>query len=205
MQPKAVDPTKDRLNVEAVVGAVTGLGVKVKDGADVGGDIILIQVSALNGNPTVQVTGLHGAALRDSVRTVYNLVRGKYRELGIPEQRLKSQTVAVHLVRIAEPKEGPSAGLAFVVGIVSALTNRPVKAGFAFYRRSRPARRGGAGRRTAAQDRRGRTGRPQARRHPGGQRRRDRGAVAGNSRGRRRPSGGDDRGSVSAGSGRLGA
>jgi ATP-dependent Lon protease len=35
--------------------------------------------------------------------------------------------VAVHLVRIAEPKEGPSAGLAFVLGIISALTGKPVR------------------------------------------------------------------------------
>jgi len=40
---------------------------------------------------------------------------------------LQEQQVAVHLVRIAEPKEGPSAGLAFVIGIVSALSGRPVK------------------------------------------------------------------------------
>jgi ATP-dependent Lon protease len=132
LQPREVDPTKDRLNVEAVVGAVTGLGVKIKDENEIGGDIILIQVSALNGGPGVEVTGLHGATLRDSVRAVYNLVRGKYREFGVPEQRLKSQTVAVHLVRIAEPKEGPSAGLAFAVGIVSALANRPIRPGFAF-------------------------------------------------------------------------
>ena len=63
---------------------------------------------------------------------MYNLVRANFREFGIPEQRLKSQTVAVHLVKIAEPKDGPSAGLAFAVGIVSALANRPVKPGFAF-------------------------------------------------------------------------
>src|SRR5207248_1395282 len=50
---------------------------------------------------------------------------------GINEKRLREQVVAVHLVRIAEPKEGPSAGLAFVVGIVSALTGRPVKPGCA--------------------------------------------------------------------------
>jgi ATP-dependent Lon protease len=132
LQPREIDPTKDRLNVEAVVGAVTGLGVKLRDGNEVGGDIILIQVSALNGGPNVQVTGLHGTSLRDSVRAVYNLIRGKYREFDIPEQRLKSQTVAVHLVRIAEPKDGPSAGLAFAAGIVSALTNRPIRPGFAF-------------------------------------------------------------------------
>jgi ATP-dependent Lon protease len=132
LQPKAIDPTKDRLNVEAVIGAVTGLGVRTSDGNDVGGDVILIQVAALNGAARVEVTGLHGDALRDSVRAVYNLIRGQFREFGIPEQRLKTQTVAVHLVKIAEPKDGPSAGLAFAVGIVSALANKPIKPGFAF-------------------------------------------------------------------------
>jgi len=132
MQPKAVLAEKDRLNTEAVVGAVTGLVVLTNGDREFGGDVMLIQVSALNGGGKVQVTGLHGAALSDSVRAVYNLVRANFREFGIPEGKLKSQTVAVHLVKIAEPKDGPSAGLAFAVGIVSALTNRPIKPGFAF-------------------------------------------------------------------------
>jgi ATP-dependent Lon protease len=132
LKPRPVDSTKDRLNTEPVVGAVTGLGVKMADGHEVGGDLILVQVSALNGPARLDVTGLHGEALKDSIRAVYNLIRASFRELGIPEQRLKSQTVAVHLVRIAEPKDGPSAGLAFLVGMVSALANRPVKASFAF-------------------------------------------------------------------------
>jgi ATP-dependent Lon protease len=78
------------------------------------------------------VTGLHGGALADSVRAVYNLIRADFRTFGVPEARLKGQTVAVHLVKIAEPKDGPSAGLAFLVGMVSALANRAVKSGFAF-------------------------------------------------------------------------
>jgi ATP-dependent Lon protease len=40
---------------------------------------------------------------------------------------LQEKQLAVHLVRIAEPRDGPSAGIAFLVSIVSALTNRPVK------------------------------------------------------------------------------
>lgn len=130
--PREIDPSKDRLNMEPVVGAVTGLGVKMADGREVGGELILIQVSALNGSPKVEVTGLHGGALSDSVRAVYNLVRANFRDFGVPEAKLKSQTVAVHLVKIAEPKDGPSAGLAFAIGIVSALTGKPVKPGFAF-------------------------------------------------------------------------
>ncbi|HEX4609147.1 MAG TPA: BREX system Lon protease-like protein BrxL [Urbifossiella sp.] len=133
LQSRAVAvATQDRLNTDAVVGAATGLAVQVHDGQEVGGDVILVQVSAINGSPTVEVTGLHGGALRDSVRAVYNLVRANFREFGIPEQRLKTQTVALHLVKIAEAKDGPSAGLAFAVGIVSALANRPVKPGWAF-------------------------------------------------------------------------
>jgi ATP-dependent Lon protease len=128
---RTLPPGEDRLNREAVVGAVTGLAVIEKDGVGVGGDLILIQVSAFAGHGRVEVTGLHGPVLKDSVKTAYNIVHSRFRELGVNEKRLREQVVAVHLVRIAQPREGPSAGLAFVVGIVSALTGRPVKPGCA--------------------------------------------------------------------------
>lgn len=124
-------PKEDRLNREAIVGAVTALAVVMRDTGPAGGDLILIQASAFAGAPGVNVTGLHGNVLSDSVRTAYNIVRTRFRDFDIPEKRLRELTIAVHLVRIAEPKEGPSAGLAFVVGIVSALTGRPVKPGVA--------------------------------------------------------------------------
>ncbi len=121
-------PQEDPLNREAVIGAVTGLGVVTRDGAIVGGDLILIQVSAFAGkNAQLNVTGLHGQVLKDSIQTAYNIVRSRFRDFGINDKLLRERVVAVHLMRIAEPKDGPSAGLAFVVGIVSALTGRPIK------------------------------------------------------------------------------
>src|SRR5262249_53922967 len=124
-------PQEDRLNREAVVGAVTGLSVMLRDGIVVGGATSLVQVSAFTrghrAHAGLEVTGLHGQVLKDSVKTAYQIVRLRFREFGITEKRLQEQRVAVHLVRIAEPKEGPSAGLAFVVGIVSAVTGRAVK------------------------------------------------------------------------------
>jgi ATP-dependent Lon protease len=129
--PREVMPEDDRLNREAVVGAVTGLSVIMKDDTIRDSSISLIQVSAFSkdhhSKGSLEVTGSHGRVLSDSVRTAYTIVRTRFREFGISEKRLQDQRVAVHLVRIAEPKEGPSAGLAFVVGIVSALTGRPVK------------------------------------------------------------------------------
>jgi ATP-dependent Lon protease len=124
-------PKEDRLNREAVVGAVTGLSVLLREGVGVGGDLMLIQVSAYAGAARVEVTGLHGDILRDSVRTAYAIVRSQFRKFGISEKLLRERVVAVHLVHIAEPKDGPSAGLAFVVGIISALTGRAVKPGCA--------------------------------------------------------------------------
>jgi ATP-dependent Lon protease len=69
--------------------------------------------------------------LKDSANTAYNIVRTKGRDFGVPEAILKEKRIVVHLVRIAELRDGPSAGLAFVVGMVSALTGRAVKAGTA--------------------------------------------------------------------------
>ena len=39
--------------------------------------------------------------------------------------------MAVHLVNIAEPKDGPSAGLAFTLAMLSAATDRPIRPGLA--------------------------------------------------------------------------
>src|SRR5207245_784571 len=102
---KDVLPQDDRLNREPIVGAVTGLAVISKDGVGVGGDLILIQVSAFAGKGHVEVTGLHGPVLRDSVQTAYTIVRSRFHELGVNAEQLREQVVAVHLVRIAEPKE----------------------------------------------------------------------------------------------------
>jgi ATP-dependent Lon protease len=134
LQPRHVDrvPEEDPLNHTAIVGAVTGLAVIHRDGQPEAGDISLIQIAALHGASGVEVTGMHGSILKDSVQTAYNVVRKFYRDFNISEQRFREQKIAVHLVRIAEPREGPSAGLPFVVGMVSALANRPIKPGCAF-------------------------------------------------------------------------
>jgi ATP-dependent Lon protease len=132
--PRELLPQDDRLNREAVVGAVTGLGILTRDGVATAGTLCLVQVSAFpreHWGGGIEVTGLHGDVLKDAVRTAYNIVRLRFREFGISDAQLQGQRVAVHLVRIAEPKDGSSAGLAFVAGIVSALTGRPLRPAFA--------------------------------------------------------------------------
>ncbi|HVJ81400.1 MAG TPA: BREX system Lon protease-like protein BrxL [Planctomycetia bacterium] len=124
-------PRADRLNDEDLVGVASALAVLEEGGHSRGGDLFAVQFSAFAGAPGVALTGRHGPVLRDSVNTAYNVVRTMGREFGIAEQNLRERRIAVHLTRIAELRDGPSAGLAFVIGMVSALTGRKVKAGTA--------------------------------------------------------------------------
>ena len=90
-------PEGHPFNREAVVGAATGLSVLTRDGVSVGAELILVQVSAFSGYARLDVMGLHGQVLRDSVQTAYNIVRTRYREFGINENLLRERVVAVHL------------------------------------------------------------------------------------------------------------
>ncbi|MBI4606626.1 MAG: BREX system Lon protease-like protein BrxL [Planctomycetes bacterium] len=125
-EPEAVQ-RYDRMNDHALVGEVTGLAVIERDGRPAGGDLIVIEVSMVPGGPGLEVTGGRGVVLRESVRAAYNLVASREEALGIRPGALARSKVLVHLVHIAEEREGPSAGIAFVVGIVSAATGRAVR------------------------------------------------------------------------------
>jgi ATP-dependent Lon protease len=92
----------------------------------------VIEVSLVPGAPGVEITGGRGKMLKESVRSAYNLVCARATDFGVPADRMARHRVLVHLVHIAEEREGPSAGVAFVVGIVSAASGRPVKPALAF-------------------------------------------------------------------------
>jgi ATP-dependent Lon protease len=120
-----------RANREAIVGQVTGLVVLQRGSVTIGGDVFFTEVSMIHGAPGLSITGLRGPVLTDSVTTAHQALQ----QLSAPWQdvgpRLLDKRVAVHLVNIADPKDGPSAGIAFVTAIVSAALGIPVRAGIA--------------------------------------------------------------------------
>ena len=122
----------DRLNGEAVVGEATGLAV-IRSGDQSAGDLIIIEASLLRGQGAsgVEVVGGRGRVLRESVRAAYRLLAARASELGLSPGALEGSRMTVHLVHIAEEREGPSAGAAFVVAMASAATGRPVRPGVA--------------------------------------------------------------------------
>jgi ATP-dependent Lon protease len=129
VESRKVQERDVRANREPVVGQVTGLVVLQTGGITTGGDVFFTEVSLLRGRggPGFSITGLRGPVLNDSVKTAFQVLQ----QLGGPWKnvppRLVDSTVAVHLVNIADPKDGPSAGVAFVTAMVSAALGIPVR------------------------------------------------------------------------------
>lgn len=120
-----------RANREPLVGHVSALAVSQRGSAILGGGIFFIEASLVNGSSGFDVTGLRGRVLEDSIKTAHQLIQGLTGEWNLAAQRIRRERVALHLVNIAEPREGPSAGVAFVTAMVSALLHRPVRPGIA--------------------------------------------------------------------------
>jgi len=118
-QPK-VHPEKKM--EEDTVGVATGMFY-----TPVGGDIMLVETSVLRGKEGLVLTGQLGDVMKESTQAALTYARSHARELAIPEERLRDHEIHVHVPAGAIPKEGPSAGTAMAVAIVSALGGHPVR------------------------------------------------------------------------------
>lgn len=108
-------------------GVVTGL-VAYSSGGQ--GSILFIEVADMPGNGRVQLTGKLGDVLKESVEVALTWVKAHSFELGLThdpnEDIMKSRSLHVHCPSGAIPKDGPSAGLAHTVALISLFTNKPV-------------------------------------------------------------------------------
>jgi ATP-dependent Lon protease len=112
-QPK-VHPEKKM--EEDTVGVATGMVY-----TPAGGDIMLVEVSVMEGKEGLVLTGQLGDVMKESAQAALTYARSHADMLGIAEERLRNHEVHVHVPAGAVPKEGPSAGIAMAVALVSAL------------------------------------------------------------------------------------
>ncbi len=112
----------DRGAVADEVGVVTGVAV-----TDFGGDIMPIEVTAMRGKGGLYLTGKIGEVMRESAQAGYSYIRSHAAELGVDEDFFEKYDLHVHIPEGAIPKEGPSAGVALLTAMISALTGRPVR------------------------------------------------------------------------------
>ncbi len=112
----------DNLLKKDTVGVVNGLAW-----TSVGGEIMQLEVAALNGTGKVELTGSLGDVMKESAHAAISFVRSATENYGIDSEFYKNKDIHIHATEAAVPKDGPSAGVTITVGLVSALTNKPVR------------------------------------------------------------------------------
>jgi ATP-dependent Lon protease len=95
-----------------------------------GGDRGFVECSQMPGSG-YSVTGMHGKAMAHSIKTAYEALLSNGHAHGVAAVDITSKKLAVHLVNIADPKDDPSAGLAFAIAMASAVTGRAIRPGLA--------------------------------------------------------------------------
>ena len=104
------------------IGVVTGLAW-----TSVGGDLLQIEALRLPGKGRMKTTGKLGDVMKESIEAAASFVRSISPEIGVKPTKFETVDIHVHVPDGATPKDGPSAGLAMVVSIVSVLTQIPVR------------------------------------------------------------------------------
>jgi len=104
------------------VGIVNGLAY-----TDFGGEILPIEVNYFGGNGQLQITGNLGKVMEESARTAFSYVKSISPELGIADDFWKTHDFHIHAPEGAVPKDGPSAGVALSIAILSAATNIAIR------------------------------------------------------------------------------
>ena len=96
-----------------------------------GGDILYLEVVLAHGKGKLTLTGNLGDVMKESANTALGYVRSKSHLLGLTSDFFEKTDIFVHVPEGAIPKDGPSAGVAITVCLISALTQSPVKSNIA--------------------------------------------------------------------------
>jgi ATP-dependent Lon protease len=79
------------------------------------------------GNGRLILTGQLGDVMKESAQAALSLVKARSSSLGIEDSVFEKSDIHLHVPAGAIPKDGPSAGVAMFIAIVSLLTGRTVK------------------------------------------------------------------------------
>ena len=91
-----------------------------------GGEIMFIEALAMRGSTNLILTGSLGEVLRESAQTALSYIRSNAEDLGIAADFYDHSDIHIHLPAGAVSKDGPSAGVAIAIALISLLTDRPI-------------------------------------------------------------------------------
>ncbi|MBX9706125.1 MAG: endopeptidase La [Gammaproteobacteria bacterium] len=109
-------------HVQDRIGQATGMAW-----TEVGGDLLTIEVAIVPGKGDIQSTGRLGDVMQESVKAALTVVRSRAQDLGLEHDFYKQNDVHVHVPEGATPKDGPSAGIAICMALISGLTHIPLR------------------------------------------------------------------------------
>ena len=105
-----------------LIGVVTGLAW-----TQVGGDILNVEAVIVPGQGKIRTTGKLGDVMKESIDAASSFVRSRAVNYGIEPPIFQRKDIHVHVPEGATPKDGPSAGVAMIIAIISVMAGIPVK------------------------------------------------------------------------------
>jgi ATP-dependent Lon protease len=104
------------------VGSVIGLAW-----TSVGGDILNVDATIMDGRELLTITGQVGEVMHESAQAALSYIRSNVRALRVPPNFYRKKEIHIHLPEGAIPKDGPSAGITMAMAIISAASNRAAR------------------------------------------------------------------------------
>ena len=117
----APDYIPDTLDETPTVGVVNGLAWTA-----VGGEMLQVEISVMDGTGKIELTGSLGDVMKESAMAAVSYVRAHADEFSINPMFYKEKDIHMHFPEGAVPKDGPSAGVTMATALVSALADIPV-------------------------------------------------------------------------------
>ena len=108
--------------LEPKVGAVMGLAW-----TSTGGDVLPVEVSVMTGSEKLTLTGQLGDVMKESAQAALSYIRSNAEAMGLKPNFTKDKEIHIHLPEGAVPKDGPSAGVALTMAMLSAVSGKPVR------------------------------------------------------------------------------
>ncbi len=111
---------KHKHSKENQIGTVTGLAW-----TSVGGEILSVDATVMNGSERLILTGQLGDVMKESAQASLSYIRSNAKKLGLDPNFYKGKEIHIHLPEGAIPKDGPSAGITMTMALLSAISGKP--------------------------------------------------------------------------------